>query len=322
MPLDHFVSQVHLKRFYAPSLGGKKMYAFRKSNGRTFPCGSEDVCRIADGNTNGFLHEPRLVENFLKMVEPRYNAACTALQTGKIDHDDIFVIAGFVAYVMTCSPAAMRLGAAPMNAMLPLELAMMERVGAFKDLPPPPTFEGKTITDLLREGELMIETDTKYPQAIGIRNIIGQLTAYGNFHWDILTNDHADNPFFTSDFPVAVEPSGNPIVVNRVIPLAPSLAIRICPRLELSGRKLPPTFEHFSYQMCRLDREAVRTVNRLIVRCAEDFVFYPLTAPWVAGFVHKNARYRVEIETTHLPKGTGFLSFSETVVKERPNSTA
>lgn len=316
MPLDHFVSQVHLKRFYAADLSGKKMHAFRKSDGRTFPCGSEDVCRIADGNTNEFLHEPRLVEDFLKMIEPRYNASCAALLAGKVSQNDIFVIAGFVAYVMACSPAAMRLGAAPMDAMLPLEMALMERAGAFEDFPPPPEFEGKTITNLLQEGDLIIETDIKYPQAIGIRNIIGQLTAYGNFHWDILINDHAGNPFFTSDFPVAVEPSGNPVVVNRIIPLTPFLAIRICPRLELDRHRLPPTFDYFSYKMFRLNGEAVRSINRTIVRCAENLVFSSVAAPWIGSFVNKNARYRVEIETAHLPKGTGFLSVSKTIVKE------
>ena len=79
MPLDHFVSQVHLKRFFAPDLDRKKMYAFRKSDGHTFPCGAEDVCRLSEGSTNTYLPEPRLVEDFLKLIEPKYNAACAAI---------------------------------------------------------------------------------------------------------------------------------------------------------------------------------------------------------------------------------------------------
>jgi len=85
MPLDHYVSQVHLKRFYASDLGGKKMHAIRKWDGRMFICGSEDVCRIEDGNTNAFLAEPRMIEEFAKLFEPKYNWACANLEQGKIE---------------------------------------------------------------------------------------------------------------------------------------------------------------------------------------------------------------------------------------------
>ena len=38
MPLDHYVSQVHLKKFYSPALGDR-MYAMRKSDNHAFICG-------------------------------------------------------------------------------------------------------------------------------------------------------------------------------------------------------------------------------------------------------------------------------------------
>lgn len=129
MALDHYVSQVHLKRFYAPALGGKKMYAFRKSDASTFICGSEDVCRLPEGNTNTYLPEPRLVEDFLKLVEPRYNRACAALADDKFTTDDVFVLAGFVAFIMSCSPTAMRLGCEPLQDRLLVEAELLERAG-------------------------------------------------------------------------------------------------------------------------------------------------------------------------------------------------
>ena len=315
MPLDHYVSQVHLKRFYAPALDGKKMYAFRKSDDHAFPCGSEDVCRLSEGSTNSYLPEPRLVEEFLKLVEPKYNAACAELATGEITPDAVFVVAGFTAFVMSCSPAAMRLGVAPLRDKLALEAEMLDRAGQVPKAPP--ELGGKTLTELLSEGIIEFEIDPKYPQAVGIGHIINFATQYGNSHWDILINEHPDTPFFTSDFPVAVEPSGDFRVVNRIVPLTPSLAIRICPRIELSGRKLDPTFEHFSYQRHRPTRSEIVALNRAIVRCAETLVFYPLAASWVAGFVRKHARFRVEIDTTNIPHGTGFLSMSRTVIREQ-----
>ena len=44
------------------------------------------------------------------------------------------------------------------------------------------------ITELLNEGSLKIEIDSKYPQAIGISMISDLIKAYGNSKWDILFN--------------------------------------------------------------------------------------------------------------------------------------
>ena len=83
MPLDHYVSQVHLKQFYSPALEGKQMFGFRKRDGHVFPCQSKDVCRVQDGSTNEYLLHDRAIEEFLKTIEPKYNSALSELRTGK-----------------------------------------------------------------------------------------------------------------------------------------------------------------------------------------------------------------------------------------------
>ena len=55
MPLDHYVSQVHLKNFYSPKLG-ELMYAIRKSDLKEFTPNSESVCRIDDGAIGNVLY--------------------------------------------------------------------------------------------------------------------------------------------------------------------------------------------------------------------------------------------------------------------------
>jgi hypothetical protein len=74
MALDHYVSQVHLKRFYSLALNGQ-MYAIRKSDLKRFTPNARSVCRIEEGNTNEYLIEPRAIEEFLKTVEGRYTDA-------------------------------------------------------------------------------------------------------------------------------------------------------------------------------------------------------------------------------------------------------
>lgn len=318
MALDHYVPQVHLRRFYAADLGSRKMHAFRKTDSMTFPCGSADVCRIPDGNTNAYLSEPRLVEEFLKLVEPNYNSACAILERGEVNPDVVFVIAGFAASVMSCSPTGMRLESAPHEARLPLEAQLMEQAGL---LPPaPPELGDLTLADMLADGSIVFEVDQRFPQAIGISNIVGRATAFGNFHWDILLNQHPSSPFFTSDFPVAIEATPDLRVVNRVVPLTPTLAVRICPRIALAGKKLEPTFEHFSFRVLEPNRQGIAAINRTIARSAETLVFSSSAAPWVHDFVRKHSRFRVEVETTVIPQGTGFLTIDRSVVRERPRA--
>jgi hypothetical protein len=54
MPLDHYISQVHLKNFYSPVLG-ERLYAMRKSYLKSLTPDSKSVCRISDGSTNAYL---------------------------------------------------------------------------------------------------------------------------------------------------------------------------------------------------------------------------------------------------------------------------
>src|SRR5712691_5438551 len=218
MPLDHYVSQVHLKRFYSPVLGNR-MYAIRKTDLRAFTPRAEDVCRIPEGNTNAYLQDDRAIEEFLKTVEPNYNSAVAKLVSGTIDHECIYTIAGFVAYVITCSPAGMRIISGPLRSVVEMQAALMDARGALPRAPA--QLGGATLTELLRDGTVMTTIDPKYPQAMGIEAIRRFTALFGNFKWEILRNDFDESPFFTSDFPVAIERTDDPRVLNRIVPLAP-----------------------------------------------------------------------------------------------------
>jgi hypothetical protein len=48
MPLDHYVSQVHLKQFCKPA--SRHLFAVRKGDMKAFCARTKDVCRIEDGS--------------------------------------------------------------------------------------------------------------------------------------------------------------------------------------------------------------------------------------------------------------------------------
>jgi hypothetical protein len=195
MPLDHYAPQVHLRNFYSPALGGRQMYGFRKRDAHVFPCSSKDVCGVDNGSTNAYLVEDRAIEEFLAAIEPHYNQAVDQLKSGRADREAVYVIAGFIAYVSTCSPTAMRLGADPLRDAVEATASILDSTG---QLPPAPEALGrKTMSQLISEGVVKVDVDPKYPQAIGISTILDRVGVWGNSAWDLIHNAEPDSPFFT-----------------------------------------------------------------------------------------------------------------------------
>ncbi len=290
------------------------MYGFRKSDDAQFICGSEDVCRIADGSTNEFLTEPRILEEFLRGVEPFYDRACTAIAEGNFDIDDIVIIAGFVAFVIGTSPTAMRLGAESLSRLARTEVELLDRNGILDRAPA--ELGGKSATELLGEGGLRIDTDVKFPQAMGISGIVGLTKSFATFHWEILVNTQSDRfPFVTSDYPAAIEGLGKQIPANRVVPLRPNLAVRILPQIRPEGSL--ENASDFRFKFHRVSPSEVRKINVAIARSAENIVFAPTNEPWVKKLVAKNRNYHLELEHAREAKGSGFLLLNSIVVQEK-----
>jgi len=176
VPLDHYVPQVHLKNFYSPKLGSL-MYGIRKSDLKSFTPNAQSVCRIEDGSTNSYLREDRPVEEFLKGIEPKYNVALKKLATDNIDAECIYVIAGFVAYVLVCSPAGMRIQSGPLKGAVEEAARVLDSKGLFSS--PPPELGGESLTELLHTRKVRVEIDPKYPQSIGIASILSKQSRSG-----------------------------------------------------------------------------------------------------------------------------------------------
>ncbi|HEY5305211.1 MAG TPA: DUF4238 domain-containing protein [Pseudolabrys sp.] len=318
MPLDHFVSQVHLRNFAAPEMDGM-LRAIKKSDLKTFNTRSQDVCRIQNGNTNPFLQQPRVIEEFLKGVEPCYNESVQKFRDDKIDQAAIHCVAGFVAYVITCSPTAMRLNSGPLKAMVNATAEVLDRSGKFSKAPAG-SLGGKSLTELLADGAVSFDVDQKYPQAIGIDNIKHHVSMFGNSKWEVLLNFNDGDPYFSSDYPVAVETFDFNTPVNRVVPLAPDLAVRIVPDAARRGAQSDLSFSNFNYTRRAQKRQSVIALNRCLVQCAEDFVFHRDNEYWVKPFVTKNQPFRLDSVKERIQMG-GRVGLAMSVrIVETPSS--
>jgi hypothetical protein len=105
-----------------------------------------------------------------------------------------------------------------------------------------------------------------------------------------------------------------------IVPLAPDIAVRIFPDSSLSGTAPDFSFPKFTYRRRTPSHSKVVEINRLIVRCAEDMVFYRDNYEWIGKFVAKNRHYRIEAVTKRVPAAGGFLIFSQhQIVSYPPN---
>lgn len=316
MALDHYVPQVHLRNFYSPAFDGRMMYAIRKSDLKRFPTRSKDVCRIEQGNTNEYLRNSRVIEEVLRLIEPKYSVCLNKIRAKKIDEETVFSIAGFVACVIACSPTMARLGRKPIKVALETTTTMLDRNGFLPAAPA--SLGGKSLPELIADGTVHIDVDAKYPQALTISNVLDSVSIFGNSSWEILLNDESQSPFFTSDFPAAIEVLDPKVPINRIVPLAPDVAVRISPRVPADKRRHDFDFNDFKCVYRRVRGNQVREINRQIVQCAEDLVFFRDDHRWIEKFIARNREYWIETLVDILPSPTSVFQLSRMRITRRP----
>ncbi len=293
------------------------MHAIRKEDLKGFTPDASSVCRIPDGNSNRYLRETRKIEEFLRGIEPKYNEAVANFTRKVFDPTSIYVLAGYAAYVISCSPAAMRLQSPIISSLVE---ETHKRHDASAAIPvPPPDLAGASLTEQLNDRDLEVHTDPKFPQAFSIASILQNTIGLGNFSWDVLINTFGDSPFFTSDYPVAIEKAGDFQMIDRILPLSPGVAVRLRPQTVENEALQNYKFSRFRGRVLHLSRQEAIWINRSLVRSAESMVFYRDPLAWIPKFVAKNAKYRIEPKTLRITeRGSTLLWTTQAIRKIRP----
>ena len=133
-----------------------------------------------------------------------------------------------------------------------------------------------------------VTVDPKYPQAMGIATIMDHVSVFGNSPWEILHNSEAENPFFTSDYPAAIEVTNLNAPINRIVPSwLPTWLSAFGQTFACPVRSLIAPLRSLEAVQRGLKRAEVVDLNRLLVRCAEDLIIYREDRAWIEGFVAK-----------------------------------
>jgi Protein of unknown function (DUF4238) len=311
MAQDHFVAQTYLKHFGDATRDGM-LHAYRKRDGKYFPCWPRDVCREWEGDLNRLLERKELLGDFRRLAEPYWNPSVANLLAGNISYHDKFVVAIYMANLMTCTPAWRRVGVSQHNQMYLLWLAfskrMKEKHGGQPNLP----VEGIA---MLERGELKLDTDPDYIKGLVTRNLMQYTWVIYNQNWTVLRNETAQ-PFITSDNPVALLYSGaagEP--VRRFLPITPHLCLTIQfdPRANPAVERLTPQELEAGLQRppggsithARCNSQLARFINRVQVQSAEELAFSPQLSEGIQRLVKKYAKFRLDVDCKEFPDPSG-----------------
>jgi len=78
----------------------------------------------------------------------------------------------------------------PLGGVLERSAKLIEKTGRLQ--PSVRDVIGAPLADLIESGEVQFTVDPKFPQAIGIANILQHVASLGNSRWEVLLNEHGD----------------------------------------------------------------------------------------------------------------------------------
>jgi Protein of unknown function (DUF4238) len=313
MTKDHFVAQTYLRRFSDPSHKGM-LHAYRKSNGKYFPCHPKDVCHEWDGDLNPLLVKYDLLGDFRKIFEPLWNASIDTLLSNTLSPTDMFAVPGYFANLMVCTPTWRRVAVKMYNdqarSFLIFSKKMQEKRGGNSELP-------VEAVEMLERGEITLEHDPNYIKA----KVTQDLTKYAwmTYHqdWTIIRNATA-HPFITSDNPVAIYTSSNFTGrMSRYLPITPAL----CLSVRYDRANLPP-FNPAMPPKGKVNRVNVtdrgaKFINKLVGQCAEDLVFSSAQSGGIESLVRNCAKFRADAEFIQLPANEPDAVYNGTYIRVR-----
>ena len=283
--------QVHLRQFCFPD-GQGKLFVVKKSDGKEFWSHPKNICAIKNGNRNEHLTNPDLLEQLYAIFEPNYPRAIDAIRERKPPLFAREVISAFVASIAVSAPTFQRM-LFPTTEDLLISQAL--ELNAQEEFPPFPEtdnldYSGKSLPDLLKNGLLKFEIDMKMPQALASARLQNVIHAFSSAHWDILHNSSGIG-FLTSDYPLALLEENSGRHLARFIPLAPDIGIIIY--TPAAGVKLTAPSQCY-YEVN--SKSKIATLNRCVVKSAENFVISNSSPEWLTAIVKKYRQFHLVVD--------------------------
>ncbi len=293
MAKDHYVAQTYLRGFGLtdkPDL----VNVVQKSNlSRQDAIPVKSICYEVDWSSNEYFPEnPRAVEDFLKLFEPKWGECVKSIAGGTYTSTTKYLMADYLAYLRACTPTAARLGSGGLSHIVQHLYNRIEE----KELSRTDTKYRDVIETIRKHGGIEVSINEAFPKAMGISTLIEIQKVLATSPWFVLKNE-TPVQLLTSDNPVCLQ-YWNPNQCDFYCPLTPHLAILIHPLRETELRG--------GDGVGSVKPEGLEMFNQLMVQSAEDKVIFNEHAR-VEDLVRDYQDWRVELRKIKIPSGNGHV---------------
>lgn len=308
---DHYVAETYLK-WFCNSDGKLSVYS-KKWLKHQYKSPAQ-ICKEEQGSNNQYFQKERLLEEYLKKCENRWNDSVRIFTSDptsdkfKLDYlQSKKIIADYIAYLGFGTPAKNRTGQEHLKAIVHKMFEIMYKQGMF---PPPPESLKSLLPDI--KNNIAVKIDSKYPQAIGISALKEMSDRLFFCSW-LRVENQTDIPFITSDNPFCfwyVKNSEQPWIY---VPITPKFAVLMRPFLDAK--------EAISYNHSLDDGEIAKPefigkMNDLIIGGAERIVISNVKSDELLRDVKKLKDKKLVTEILEVPMGNGGkIIISKQVIK-------
>lgn len=305
---DHFVARTYLKNFSLPQKPGL-VNLIRKSNlQRLNDVHVGDICHKKDWSTNEyFVGQERIVEQYLAFYEPNWPTCVDVLRSSGFDFKTKANMAGYIAYLIACTPTAARIAHISTEESAQLAYDIIER-RLRQEVSPELREKIDRFEKEHGRPKMLVKDD--FPKAIGIQGLLKYQKLLLSSRWVILRNE-TTVPYLTSDNPVCRKYENARGECDLYCPITPEIAILI------ETSKEEPT-DHDGLAL--ISEQGVQMFNELMVKSAEDMVIFGENEK-VDALVQKFQDWQVGVMILKIPEGNGItLITQQKAMKTDPSS--
>jgi len=311
---DHYVSQTYLRLFVGPN--GDLVPYYKNTRAIVGkPKKPKSICFETEGDTNKYFEDTRLLDKFLPAFENPWKNNLIKLEKGVLDANTKYELAGYIAFLRSCTPTAKRFGQQSIAGVVEpvaykVMLSTLEKADYLTDK------HKLTLRNAIQNKEIGIKIDREFAHAQGMRVVEGIIHRYYCSHWLILINE-TDIPFITSDNPAILYYKDVQQQISQTyVPLKPSIALLITPDFDIDH----PSFEDVKRYSNSKDgfgvikQSYVKKFNEEIVKSAERIVLHQKKEDWLEQLVRKYGKWRVDAIVSHIPTDMGIM----TITRQQP----
>lgn len=314
---DHYVSQTYLRHFANPN-GDIVPYYKNAQVVVGKPKRPKSICFETEGDTNKYFQNPRLLDEFLPAFENPWNNNIASLENGFLDKNIKFELAGYIAFLRSCSPTAKRLGQRMIaGAIEPMAyeigLSGLDKADYLSDK------DKLALRNAFHKREIEINIDRDFAHAQSMRALIGLLHRYYCSHWLVLINE-TNIPFITSDNPAILYYKDiHQQIAQTYLPFKPSMALLIAPDLDIARPNVEDVNRYDnSHNIFGVIKEScVNKFNEAIVKSAERLVLHQNKEDWLEQLVRQYSKWRVDTIVSRLPTNKGTMVIARLQPVER-----